>query len=145
MNGINPAVLLAAVVAGWAVQMLLGYRQSRAFRRDTALLQPYGQITVGTGGRRYRGGRAFVALAVDAGGKVRAASVLRGWTTFARSRSLEAVVGKRVTTLAAQTPVSGLDAPVRDACRQAAELLIMARRSRSVPPSPKEANTTTAS
>lgn len=145
MNGTNPAVLLAAVVAGWVVQMLLGYRQSRAFRRETALLQPYGQITVGTGGQRYRGGLAFVALAVDAGGTVRAATVLRGWTTFARSRPLEAVVGKRLNRLAAQAPVSGLDAPVREACRQAAELLIKARRSGSGPRSPKGATTTTAS
>lgn len=144
MNGTNPAVLLAAVVAGWVVQMLLGYRQSRAFRRETALLQAYGQITVGTGGRRYRGGRAFVALAVDAGGCVRAATVLRGWTTFARSHPLDAVVGKRLNRLAAQTPLSGLDMPVRDACRQAAELLIQARRSKSSPRSPEEVTKTTA-
>jgi len=145
MIGTNPALLLAAVVAGWAVQMLLGYRQSRAFRRETAALQAYGQITVGTGGRRYRGGRAFVALAVDAGGHVRAATVLRGWTTFARSRPLYAVVGTRLNRLAGQTPVNGLDAPAREACRQAAELLISARRSGSVPRSPKEATTTTES
>lgn len=138
MSDFNPALLLAAVVAGWLLQMLLSYRQGRAFQSETALLKPYGQITVGSGGSRYRGGRAFVALAVDASGHVRAASVLRGWTTFARSRPLDAAVGKSLKRLAAQSPISELDAPVRDACRQAAELLIAARRSGATPPNPEE-------
>jgi len=138
MSDFSPALILAAVVAGWVLQMFLSYRQGRSFRSETELMRPYGQITVGVGGSRYRGGRAFVALAVDASGHVRAGRVLRGWTTFARSRPLDAAVGKSLKRLAAQAPISDLDAPVRDACRQAAELLITARRSGATPPNPEE-------
>lgn len=123
----TPFLLLAAVVAGWATQAYLTYRQSVAFRLQTTGLRPLGAVTIGTGGRRYRGGRAFVALAVDDEGRVRGALVLRGWTTFARGRPLTAVVGQRTAKLAGTTEILGLDGATREASRQAATLLLQAR------------------
>ena len=123
----TPFLLLTAVVAGWAAQAYLTYRQSAAFRQQTTTLRPLGDVTIGAGGRRYRGGRAFVALAVDAQGRVKGALVLRGWTTFARGRPLTAVVGQRIAKLAGTSEISGLDSMSRDASRQAAGLLLEAR------------------
>lgn len=123
----TPLLLLAAVVAGWGVQGYLSLRQSQAFRRQTANLRTLGTVTVGAGGRRYRGGRAFVALAVDPSGRVKAALVLRGWTTFARPRPCTGVVGQRVTKLAGPAEIPGLDRTQREASRQAAELLVQSR------------------
>ena len=85
-------------------------------------------MTVGTGGRRYRGGRAYVALAVDSGGRVRGAQVLRGWTTFAKAKPLTAVVGQRVNKVAGDSPIAGLDKTAREACREAATLFLSARQ-----------------
>lgn len=116
-------LLLGAVVAGWVVQTLLTYRQSMAFRRQAAALRQRGTVSVGAGGRRYRGGRAFVALAVDESGRVRDAIVLRGWTTFSRARPLPAVVGQRAGKLTGAAEVPGLETNEREACREAATLL----------------------
>ena len=86
----TPLLLLAAVVGGTIVQQVLAYRQSQEFNRATRALRKDGAVSVGRGGRRYRGGRAFVAIAVDDRGFVRNAVSLQGWTTFARSRPLRA-------------------------------------------------------
>lgn len=120
--------VLAAVVLGWALQMLLTYRQTTAFRRQTTELRRLGTITVGVGGRRYRGGRAYVALAVDETERVKGALVLRGWTTFSRGRALPGAVGHRARKLAGAAAVPGLDPLERSACRQAAQFLLDARR-----------------
>ena len=123
-------LLLGAVVAGWMVQVVLAHRQARAFHRDVAALRARGTVTVGAAGRRYRGGRVFVALAVHDGVRVVDALVLRGWTTFARARPLPAVAGQPVRRLAGDAPVAGLDDLEREACRQAVSLL---RDSRAAP------------
>lgn len=117
-------LLLAAVVAGWVVQTLFTYRQSMAFRRRANELRGLGTVTIGAGGRRYRGGQAFVALALDDECRVSAALVLRGWTTFARPRPLPAAVGQRAKKLAGPAEISGLVPAERAATREAARLLL---------------------
>lgn len=127
-------VLLGAVVAGWAVQLYFTYRQSMAFNADVRALRPKGTVTVGAGGRRYRGGRAFVALAVDERGVVADALCLSGFTTFARGQALPAVLGVKVSTLRGDADVPGLSKAQREATRQAATLLREARRARQARP-----------
>ncbi len=139
MNVPTPLLLLGAVVAGWVVQTLLSWRQARAFTRDTARLRESGQVSVGSGGRRYRGGRAFVAVAVDERGTVRDALVLRGWTTTARAKPLPQVLGRRVEQLSRDGDLADLTGSAREAARQAAQLMISARRT----PREREATTTT--
>ena len=78
----------AAVVGGWFVQLLLTHRQTTAFTNATRQLRTRGTVAIGTGGRRYRGGEAFVAIAVDPQGAVADAITLRGWTTFARPAAM---------------------------------------------------------
>jgi DNA-binding transcriptional regulator of glucitol operon len=121
-------IVLVAVVAGWLVQMYLTYQQSMAFNSAVRRLRRSGTVSVGVAGRRYRGGRAYVALAVDDRGIVADAISLRGWTTFARARTLPALVGRKVNQVAGDREIPGLREQQRDAARQAVDLL---RRERS--------------
>ena len=50
-----------------------------AFNRQVLRLRASGTVSVGHGGKRYRGGRAYVAIAVDDHGIVRDAISLRGF------------------------------------------------------------------
>lgn len=114
-------LVLAAVVAGWVVQLVLAYRQSAAFNHAVRDLRPHGTVSVGAAGRRYRGGRAFVALAVDDHAIVRDALVLRGFTTFARPRPAPALLGVKVNQVAGDREIPTLARQVREAAREAAE------------------------
>jgi DNA-binding transcriptional regulator of glucitol operon len=114
--------LLAAVVAGWAVQLWMTYRQSMAFNTEVRKLRASGTVSVGAGGRRYRGGRAFVALAVDDEGGVRDSLCLKGFTTFAKGQPLPAVRGIRLNVVRGDREIAGLSRSQREAARQAAEL-----------------------
>jgi len=114
--------LLLAVVLGWTFQLFLTYRQSMAFNTDARAMRRSGTVSVGAGGKRYRGGRAFVAIAVDEQGVVRDAISLRGFTTFARARTLPALIGMRVNKIRGERDIDGLTKAQRTAARQAAEL-----------------------
>jgi len=116
-------ILLAAVVAGWTVQMYLTLQQSTAFNKRVVELRRQGTVAVGVAGRRYRGGRAYVALAIDDADVVCDALTLQGWTTFARGRPLPALLGLRRRTLAGDRDVPGLTAQQREAARMAVESL----------------------
>jgi glucitol operon activator protein len=121
--------LLAAVVIGWVGQLYTTYRQTMAFNRQVRTMRPLGTISVGVGGQRYRGGRAFVAIAVDETGVVRRALSLSGFTTFARGREVPGLSGRRVNVLAGERPIEGLSKPQRAAARQAATLLKQGKKS----------------
>lgn len=114
--------LIAAVVAGWMVQMYLTYQQSQAFNRQVKALRGRGTVSVGVGGRRYRGGRAFVAVAIDEQGVVRDALTLSGWTTFSRGRPLGALVGVKAAKIRADKPLPGLTSQQTEAAAQAVDL-----------------------
>ncbi len=119
----TPFLLLAAVVAGWMIQLWMSYRQSMSFNDDVRRLRRSGTVSVGAGGRRYRGGRAFVALAFDERGVVQDAIELSGFSTFARARSFPAVLGLKASQLRGDREVARASKPQREAARQAAELL----------------------
>lgn len=124
----SPAfVLLAAVVAGWIPQLYLTYRQSMAFNDDVRRLRTSGTVSVGVAGKRYRGGRAFVAIAVDDHGIVRDAITLSGFTTFARAKPLPALFDVKLSVLCGERDVPHTSRQQRQAARQAAELLREAR------------------
>lgn len=129
----TPMILLAAVVAGWLLQLWLTYRQSMTFNDDVRRLRHSGTVSVGAGGRRYRGGRAFVALAFDERGVVADAIQLKGFTTFARSRRFTEVLGLKASQLRGDRDVPGLSAKQREAARQAAELLRQRPRTQDQP------------
>ena len=116
-------LLLAAVVGGWVIQLYFTYKQSMAFNHDVRRLRTSGKVSVGVSGKRYRGGRAFVAIAVDDFGIVRDAITLRGFTTFARSRPLPELFGLKVNQVKGTRDVPHISRQQREAARQAAELL----------------------
>ncbi|MCO7219908.1 transcriptional regulator GutM [Klenkia sp. PcliD-1-E] len=116
------AILLVPVVLGTVLQLWLTSKQTTAWARELRRLRPLGATAVGAGGRRYRGGRAFVAIAV-ADKRITGAFTLRGFTTFARPTPLDALVGVRLAVVAGDRPVEGLTKPEREAARQAAEML----------------------
>jgi glucitol operon activator protein len=85
--------LLLVIAAMWASQLALAYLQAKKFQADLRSLRKSGTVAVGMGGKRYRGGRAFVALAADESGVIVDGLVLRGLTVFAKSRPLHAYKG----------------------------------------------------
>ena len=123
MTTTSAILLLGAVVAGWMVQLYLTYQQSTAFNRQVTALRKEGTVSVGAAGRRYRGGRPFVAIAVDDHGVVRNAISLSGWTTFARGRPVPELFDVKVNRLRGDARILGLSPQQRDAARQAADLL----------------------
>lgn len=114
--------LLVAVVAGWVVQLYVTYQQSMAYNAQVRALRAHGTVSVGAGGKRYRGGRAFVAIAVDEAGIVRDSLCLSGFTTFARGRAVPQLLGLRLNLLRGERQIDGLSRAQREAARQAAEL-----------------------
>lgn len=124
----TPLLLLAAVVAGWLVQMYLTYQQSMAFNDQVRKLRRSGTVSVGVAGKRYRGGRAFVAVAIDDAQIVRDAMTLSGWTTFARGRHLPGLVGAKANQIKGDRDYPGVTRQQREAARQAVTLLHQERR-----------------
>lgn len=120
---ITPTILLAAVVCGWLVQLYFTYRQSQAFMADVRALRRSGRVSIGLAGKRYLGGRAYVAIAVDERGIITDAITLSGWTTFARGRPLPPLFDRRVNQVKGDREIPGLSTQQRQAARQAAELL----------------------
>ncbi|WP_210650097.1 transcriptional regulator GutM [Nocardioides sp. SYSU D00065] len=124
----NPGIIIiAAVVAGWLVQIFLTYRQSMAFNDDVRALRTSGTVSVGVGGNRYKGRRSFVAIAVDADGVVRDAITLGGLTTFARARPVPGLLDLKVSTLRGDRALADVSPSQRLAARQAADLYDAAR------------------
>jgi DNA-binding transcriptional regulator of glucitol operon len=89
----NLTRILLVIAAMWAAQLALAYMQAKRFQADLSGLRKLGTVAVGMGGRRYRGGRAFVALTVDGDEIVQDGLVLKGFTVFAKSRKLNNYIG----------------------------------------------------
>jgi DNA-binding transcriptional regulator of glucitol operon len=120
-------LILAAVVGGWVVQLYLTYQQSMAFNRQVLGLRRSGTVSVGLGGKRYRGGRAYVAIAVDDHGIVRDAISLRGFTTFARPRPAPSLFDLKLNAVRGERDIPQLSRQQREAARQAALLFQQGR------------------
>jgi DNA-binding transcriptional regulator of glucitol operon len=119
-------ILLAAVVGGWIVQAYLTYQQSVAFQQQVRALRrrnPDSDVSIGVGGKRYRGGRAYVAVAVDEHRIVRDALTIQGFTTFARGKACPPLVGAKANQVLGNRDYPGLSKQQREAARQAVELL----------------------
>jgi glucitol operon activator protein len=120
--------LIAAVVAGWMVQMYVTYQQAASFSTHVRRLRSQGLVSVGGGGKRYRVGRAFVAIAFDPQTHdVVDAISLQGFTTFARAKAAPDLRGLPVAVLTGDEDIPGLTRQQREAARQAAHLMLEAR------------------
>jgi glucitol operon activator protein len=115
-------LLIVAVVAGWMVQMYLTFRQSKAFNTEVASMRHRGTVSVGVAGKRYRGGRAFVAVAIDDRGIVRDARTLTGFTTFSRAKPLLGLLDVKARRILADQPLPRLTRQQHEAASQAVGL-----------------------
>jgi glucitol operon activator protein len=114
--------LLLVIAAMWASQLALAYLQAKRFQGDLKALRAKGTVAVGMGGRRYRGGRAFVALAADQSGVIVDGLVLRGLTVFAKSRPLHSYTGFSIEEIiSGNREVESDPKKIREAAVQSAE------------------------
>lgn len=116
-------LLLAAITAGMVVQGYLAYRQSQAFSAAVRDVRSGGAAAVGGAGKRYRGGKAFVAIAADSNHRITRAISLSGWTTFARPKELHQVHGLRLSQLRRDEPIDEVADHQRLALQNAAQTL----------------------
>jgi glucitol operon activator protein len=102
--------------------MYLTYQQSMAFNRQVLALRRRGTVSVGVAGKRYRGGRAFVAIAVDDHGIVRDALSLTGLTTMSRGKPLAGLFDVKTRRILSDKPIPGVSRTQHDAAKQAVDL-----------------------
>ena len=69
MSGL--ATFFTVLGLAWAVQLFFAWRQAQRFQKQLAILRKEGTVAIGIGGKRYRGGRAYVALVADKSGVVK--------------------------------------------------------------------------
>lgn len=98
MTNLGKLFMLIGVM--WLFQLWFAYKQAMYFQKDVSGLRKEGTMAIGMGGRRYRGGRAFVALTTDESGIVKRGMVLKGFTIFARSQALNTYTGFSIEEIA---------------------------------------------
>jgi DNA-binding transcriptional regulator of glucitol operon len=98
MSNLGKLFILIGIM--WLFQLWFAYKQSKIFQNDIRGLRAQGTMAIGMGGRRYRGGRAFVALTADENGVVKDGMVLKGFTIFARSKPINTYTGFSINQIA---------------------------------------------
>ena len=113
------------LIAGmWVFQLYLAVKQSQRFADQIKAIRTAGTTTsVGVGGYRYRGGRAFVALA-QKDGIVTGARVLSGLSVFANSQPWEKPIGMHISDLATGKGLENEKKKVIQGAQQAAKTLM---------------------
>jgi DNA-binding transcriptional regulator of glucitol operon len=116
--------ILLLVAAMWVFQLYFAVKQSQRFSNDLKEIRTPGTLTtVGMGGYRYKGGRAFVALAAK-DGVVTGAKVLSGLTVYANSKPFDLVIGKKLTDLVEGVGLEDQKFKIVEATKHAAKTLI---------------------
>lgn len=119
----NLPLILVLIGVMWFAQLILTYKQAMKFNDSLKALRAQGESAVGMGGKRYRGGRAFVAIARQ-GDTVVDARVMTGWTVFAGPKPFPALNGLSLTELAGDGDIPQLNRKVRSAAQMAASTLL---------------------
>lgn len=115
-------LLLIAVM--WVFQLYMAVKQSQRFAEALKEIRTPGTTTtVGIGGYRYRGGRAFVAIA-QKDGVVTGAKVLTGLTVFANAKPFNELVGRKLTDLLEGKGLEGKKKKFVEATQMAAKTLL---------------------
>jgi DNA-binding transcriptional regulator of glucitol operon len=99
-----------ALALAWALQLWLTARQAKAFMETSRKMRREGRVSIGLGGKRWKGGRYYLALAFDDRDRVISAMALHGVTTFARPKPAEAFIGQTAKTLAGPRDIPGASA-----------------------------------
>ena len=115
--------IFLVIAAMWVLQLYYAAKQSMRFSKSLREVRALGLTSVGIGGFRYRGGRAFVALS-EKNGVVVGAKVLVGLTVFASPVDCPQLVGKPLTALANGEQMDTLRKKEQEAAKMAAEVLL---------------------
>lgn len=119
----NLGLFFGSIAVMWALQMYFTYRQSLKFTGELKVLRQQGRSAIGMGGKLFKGGRAFVAVA-EKDGIVVDARVMTGFTVLAAPKPLPSLKGLSLTLLAGDSNIAGMKDKVRSAARMAAETLL---------------------
>ena len=84
MSGL--ATLFTVLGIAWAVQLYFAWKQAQRFQKQLETLKKSGTVAIGIGGKRYRGGRAYVALSANDKGVITDGLVLSGLTVIAKGQ-----------------------------------------------------------
>lgn len=117
------ATFFLAIGVMWFAQIFLTYRQANRFNAELKPLRAQGRASIGMGGKLYKGGRAFVAIAEKAGIVVDA-RVMTGFTVLAAPKPCPELIGLSLTRLAEDGNIPGLSDKVRTAAQMAANTLL---------------------
>lgn len=119
----NFGYFFIAIAAAWVAQMYFTYQQAMRFNDTLKPLRQQGRTAIGLGGKKFFGGRAFVAIAHQ-GDTVVDARTMKGYTIFARPQVMPELIGLSLTQLAGDGDIPGLPDKVRSAAQMAASTLI---------------------
>ncbi len=123
MNGLGTFFTVLGIA--WAVQLFLAWRQAQRFQKELASLRKSiegGTVAIGVGGRRYRGGRAYVALLSNADGVIEDGLLLSGFTVMAKGKPFTDYKGFHIKDVMSGNRVAtNRKAKITDAARMAAE------------------------
>ena len=112
------------IAAMWVFQLYLAVKQSQRFSDQIRAIRTPGTTTsVGVGGYRYKGGRAFVAIA-QKDGIVTGARVLSGLSVFANSQPWERPIGMHIRDLAEGQGLEEEKKKVVEGAKMAAKTLL---------------------
>jgi DNA-binding transcriptional regulator of glucitol operon len=119
MSGL--ATFFTVLGLAWAVQLFFAWRQAQRFQKQLATLRKEGTVAIGLGGKRYRGGRAYVALVADQSGVVTNGLLLTGMTVMAKGQPFTDYKGFHIKEIISGDRVANRKAKVVAAARMAAE------------------------
>lgn len=123
MSGL--ATLFTVLGIAWAVQLFLAWRQAQRFQKQLAALRKSiegGTVAIGVGGKRYRGGRAYVALVADVNGEITDGLLLSGFTVMAKGKPFADYKGFHIKdVMSGDRVAANRKAKITDASRMAAE------------------------
>jgi glucitol operon activator protein len=123
MSNIGKLFILIGIM--WLFQLWFAYKQAKIFQDDIRSLRKQGTMAIGVGGRRYRGGRAFVALTAGEDDIVKDGMVLKGFTIFARSQRLTAYTGFSIDEIASGDRIAlGEKRKVQEAAKSSAQHIV---------------------
>lgn len=119
----NVGLVLIMIGVMWVFQLILTYRQAMRFNDTLKPLRAQGRTAVGMGGKRYRGGRAFVAVA-EKEGIVVDARIMTGFTVFAAPKPCPELIGLSLTRLSEDGDIPGVSRKAKLAAQMAADTLL---------------------
>ena len=122
MNGLGTFFTVLGIA--WAVQLFLAWRQAQRFQKELASLRKSiegGTVAIGVGGKRYRGGRAYVALLADGEGVIQDGLLLSGFTVMAKGKPFTDYKGFHIDEIISGNRTADRKEKVVAAARMAAE------------------------